>query len=96
MADLEKIYSFVRKFLKLRLAGQNASLYLSTQDGKTSVNLGVEMGPAPLPEHHKAQNHHAARPSRVSRRKRRVEARRLAAEEAASFINYLADLKKIK
>ena len=70
MADLEKIYSFVRKFLKLRLAGQNASLYLSTQDGKTSVNLGVEMGPATLPEHHQA--HHTARHSCVSRTERQA------------------------
>ena len=86
-----EIASFVMKFKNLCHAGKSANLSLTSKTGKVSVNLSVEIGGLCLPHH--VPLHHVPPPplipqwhrngsSRVRRRQKREEARKLFAEEA--------------
>ena len=84
MAGLEQLNSFIGKFVSLWQAGLDASLELKTFQGKASAHINVGLGQAPfLQKTRPPQPHHVPSPSRVRRRARREEARRLAAEQAA-------------
>ena len=86
-----EIASFVMKFQNLCHAGKSANLSLTSKTGKVSVNLSVEIGGLCLP-HHVPLYHvpppplipqwHRNGSSRVCRRQKREEARKLFAEEA--------------
>ena len=83
MAGLEQLNSFIGKFVSLWQAGLDASLELKTFQGKASAHIHVGLGQAPcLQKTRPPQPHHVPSPSRVCRRARREEARRLAAEQA--------------
>ena len=81
MAGLEQLNSFIGKFVSLWQAGLDASLELKTFQGKASAHIHVGLGQAPcLQKTRPPQPHHVPSPSRVRRRARREEARRIAAE----------------
>jgi hypothetical protein len=88
MAGLEQLNSFIGKFVSLWQAGLDASLELKAFQGKASAHIHVGLGQAPrLQKTQPPQPHHVPSPSRVRRRARREEARRLAAEQAEDAAN---------
>ena len=73
MANYE-IDSFVRKFKVLCQAGRSASLTLSSDAGKASLNLSVDLGVLPdegLHHPHHPRNHSRNAPARQCRRQAR-------------------------
>ena len=85
MASYE-IDSFVRKFKALCQAGRSASLNLSSNAGKASLNLRVDLGALHDGPHH-PPNHSRNGPSRQRRREKRAAARVVDAEEAVAALS---------
>ena len=80
MAGLQKINSFVNKFVSLWSKGIEAKLFMETEAGKASVNLHATLGPCYLPEHQDGGGRRVGG-SRLRRRERRAAGRQLAAEQ---------------
>ena len=88
MANCE-IESFVRKFKVLCQAGRSATLTISSDAGKASLNLCVDLGV--LPEEGLQHPHHPHKrsrngPTRHRRREKRAAARVVHAEEAEAAL----------
>jgi hypothetical protein len=95
MANYE-IDCFVSKFKVLCQAGRSASLTLSSNAGKASLNLSVDLGVLPdegLHHPHHPRNHSRNGPARQRQREKRAAARRVQAEEAEEALN--AEEKKV-
>jgi hypothetical protein len=83
----QEVASFVMTFQNLCHAGKRANLSLSSKTGKVSVNVSVEIDGLRLPLHHVPPPRliprgNKNRLSRVRRKQKRAEVRRLFAEEA--------------
>ena len=85
MANYE-IDSFLRKFKALCQAGRSASLNLSSNAGKVSVNLRVDLGVLHEGPHH-PPTHSRNGPARQRRREKRAVARVADAEEAEAALS---------
>ena len=89
MANLE-IYSFLRKFKVLCQAGRSATLTLSSDAGKASVNLHVDLGPLHddgLRQHQPPpRNPSRNGPARQRRTEKRADARKAQAEQAEATL----------
>ena len=92
MASYE-IDSFVRKFKVLCQAGRSACLTISSDAGKATLNLSVDLGVLPDEgQHHHPHHPHLPRkhsrngPSRQRRREKRAAARSAQAEEAEAAL----------
>ena len=72
----------VGKFVNLWQNGREASLQVNSKAGKAIINLQVELGEALPLQPHQQQPERQPGPSRVRRRLRRAEDRRLAEEES--------------
>ena len=81
MAGLREVNSFVGKFVHLWQSGFNANLNIKSCAGNASINLEIELGQAPFlpPTNHVS-------PSRLRRRHRREEARKVAVQAGDSSI----------
>ena len=77
MAGLKELNSFLGKFVNLWQNGMEASLRIDSKAGKATINLEVGLGQAPQPEQHPICKYG---PSRLRRRERRADARKLAEE----------------
>ena len=84
MAGLQKINSFVNKFVSLWSKGIEAKLFMETEAGKASVNLHATLGSCFLPEHQDGQVRRVGG-SQLRRREKRAATRQLAAEEVAKL-----------
>ena len=84
------ISSFIFKFQNLCRAGKDAKLSFTSKNGKTNVNLNLQIGSfPPLPEPHPQHVPEKRRngPSRERRRLKRANARKLVAEEAFNSLS---------
>ena len=77
MAGLKELNSFLGKIVNLWQNGLEASLGIDSKAGKATINLEVGLGQAPQPEQHPIRKYG---PSRIRRRERRADARKLAEE----------------
>ena len=84
MAGLQKINSFVNKFVSLWSKGIEAKLFMETEAGKASVNLHATLGSCFLREHQDGQVCRVG-DSQLRRREKRAATRQLAAEEVAQL-----------
>ena len=86
-----EISSFIFKFQNLCRAGKDAKLSFSSNKGRTTVNLNLELGsPPPLPGQHPLHVHpqkHRNGPSRERRRQKRADIRRKDAEQALASLS---------
>ena len=86
MADTE-IDSFVRKFKTLCQLGRSANLTLSSNAGKASLHLCVDLGVlGQEPPPHSPLKQTRNGPARLRRRNKRAAARKAKAEEAEEFL----------
>jgi len=89
--QLKDLHEFVGKFINLWNNGCNATLHISCNNGRASVNLNVGIGHSLSPCHSQPQfhhlntspYHHKVSPSRLRRRERRDKARQEAAKNVA-------------
>ena len=84
MSALFEVHSFVNKFLNLCNNGESASLSFKCHDGKTVIDLQLQLPSIPPPSYHPPQSppqHVRPSPSRVRRSARRAQSR---AENEAS------------
>ena len=80
MAGLKEFHSFVGKFVSLWQNGIEASLHVDSKAGEATVSLQVGLGQAlPLQQHQPLPK---LQPSRLRRRQRRAEARKVAEQVA--------------
>ena len=92
MANYE-IESFVTKFKALCRAGRSACLTISSDAGKATLNLSVDLGVLPDEGLHHPHHPHLPRnpsrngPSRQRRREKRAAARSAQAEQAEAALN---------
>jgi hypothetical protein len=77
MAGLKELNSFLGKFVNLWQSGMEATLRIDSKAGQATINLEVGLGQAPQPEQHPICKYG---PSRLRRRERRADARKLAEE----------------
>ena len=78
MSALLEVLSFVNKFLNLCNNGESASLSFKCHDGKTVVDLQLNLPSIPPPSYHHPQSpprHVRPSPSRVRRSARRAQSR---------------------
>jgi hypothetical protein len=83
MAGLSDLNSFVGKFLNLWQSGRDASLNLTTCDGRATINLQLGLGQAPPPPSSQPPPRHVPGPSRQRRTQRRALARQQAEQAQA-------------
>ena len=91
MSALFEIHSFVNKFLTLCNNGESANLSLKCQDGKTVIDLQLNLQPVPQPSYHPQFSPPSVQPSpsRVKRSARRAQSR--AASNAPKTEQVFAD-----
>ena len=77
MSALVEVYSFVNKFLTLCNNGESADLSLKCHDGKTVINLQLDLSSVPPPPYHPQVSPPCVRPSpsRLRRSAQRAHSR---------------------
>ena len=99
MAAVQEVHSFVTKFLNLCKSGKNADLSLKCKDGKTVINLQLDLESYPsdaftfIPPPHYPPRQRCPRPSpsRMRRCAQRARARADAAENIAVILSPKAE-----
>ena len=100
MAAAQEVHSFVTKFLNLCKSGKNADLSLKCKDGKTVINLQLDLESYPSdvstcippPPYPPRQIYPRPSPYRMRRSARRARARADAAENIAVILSPEAEI----